>query len=46
MWQDVYKSKYHSSQKVDTEYGAQDIGMKLYWNFEEKAAFQLSYLKY
>lgn len=36
MCQGVYKSKYHAPQKVDTVYGAQDIGMKLYWNFEKK----------
>ena len=36
MCQGVHKPKYHAPQKVDAEYGAQDIGMKLYWNLEKK----------
>ena len=33
MCQGVCKSN-HAPQKVDSECSAQDIGMKLYWNFE------------
>lgn len=33
MCQGVCKSN-HAPQKVDSECGAQDIGMKLYWTFD------------